>query len=106
MQLLVNDQQEITSYVIFGGLVGGIDYVGPVPDTFTDDFKSKRYCLQDDVIVLNSAYVAPTPTEPKQAPSPEQQSLTAVAQQMAEQRQYIASVEQALTALAQGGTKS
>ncbi|MCG0635018.1 hypothetical protein IMAU80128_03387 [Lactiplantibacillus plantarum] len=36
----------------------------------------------------------------------EQQALTAMAQKMADQQQHIESLEQALTALAEGGTKS
>lgn len=39
-------------------------------------------------------------------PTTEQESLTAIAQKMADQQQHIASLEQALTALAQGGANS
>lgn len=39
-------------------------------------------------------------------PTTEQESLTTIAQKMADQQQHIASLEQALTALAQGGTNS
>lgn len=39
-------------------------------------------------------------------PTAEQESLTAIAQQMADQQQHIDSLEKALTALAQGGAKS
>lgn len=39
-------------------------------------------------------------------PTAEQESLTAIAQQMANQQQHIESLEKALTTLAQGGAKS
>lgn len=39
-------------------------------------------------------------------PTTEQESLTAIAQKMADQQQHIESLEQALTALAQGGANS
>lgn len=40
------------------------------------------------------------------APTPEQQSLTELGEQIADQQQHIASLEQALTVLAKGGAKS
>ncbi|GJI52560.1 DUF2977 domain-containing protein [Lactiplantibacillus plantarum] len=105
MQLLINDQQAITGYVTTGSVDQGIEYTGTIPDGFETNFKPSFYLLQDSVIVANPNYVAPIEPTPDSGPTAEQESLTAMAQQMAVQQQHIASLEQALTALAEGGTK-
>lgn len=62
-------------------------------DASTDKFTG----ADEPEVITQGAVVGPTS---------EQESLTAIAQKMADQQQHIASLEQALTALAQGGTKS
>lgn len=100
MQLLIDEQQQITSYATFGGLVDGIDYAGPIPATFTLDFQSGRYLLQQNVIVVNPDYVAPS--YPTEQPSDLQQAITALGEQAGDS---IKQLQQAVTALAQGGVK-
>lgn len=106
MQLLINDQQAITGYVTTGSVEQGIEYTGTLPDGFEENFKPSFYLFQNDTVVANPNYVTPVEPTPDSGPTPEQESLTAMAQQMADQQQQIASIEKALTALAQGGAKS
>ncbi|MDN6014951.1 MAG: DUF2977 domain-containing protein [Lactiplantibacillus plantarum] len=107
MQILVNSENEITDYVLLGQSAGGIEIENEaLPDNFFETFKPKCYLYKDGQIILNENWVDPN-TIPKSAtPTTDQQAITAMAQQMADQQQHIASLEQALTALAQGGTKS
>ncbi|QBX93893.1 DUF2977 domain-containing protein [Lactiplantibacillus plantarum] len=106
MQLLINNQQAITGYVTTGSVEQGIEYTGTLPDGFEENFKPSFYLFQNGTVVANPNYVTPVEPTPDSGPTAEQESLTAMAQQMADQQQHIASLEQALTALAQGGTKS
>ncbi|MGQ2804735.1 DUF2977 domain-containing protein [Lactiplantibacillus plantarum] len=105
MQLLINDKQAITGYVTTGSVEQGIEYTGTLPDGFEENFKPSFYLFQNDTVVANPNYVTPVEPTPDSGPTPEQESLTAMAQQMAVQQQHIASLEQALTALTKGGTK-
>lgn len=51
-------------------------------------------------------YAKQSEQPPAPVPTTEQESLTALAKQLADQQQHIVSLEKALTALAQGGTNS
>lgn len=104
MQLLVDEQKAITGYVTVGSTDQGIEYTGTVPDGFEENFKPSFYLFQNGTVVANPNYVTPVEPTPDSGPTPEQESLTAMAQQMAVQ-QHIASLEQALTALTKGGAK-
>lgn len=107
MQILVNDESEITDYVLLGQSTGGIEVVSEeLPDNFFDAFKPKYYLYKDGQIILNKNWVDPNTITKSETPTAEQQAITAMAQKMADQQQHIASLEQALTALAQGGTNS
>lgn len=106
MQLLINDQQAITGYVTTGSVSQGIEYTGTLPDGFEENFKPSFYLFQNGTVVANPNYVTPVEPTPDSGPTAEQEALTAMAQQMADQQQHIASLEQALTALAQGGANS
>lgn len=105
MQLLINDQQAITGYVTTGSVAQGIEYDGSLPGGFETNFKPSFYLLKDNAIVPNPDYVEPEETPPVVTPTAEQQAITALAQQSADQQSHIESLEQALTALAQGGSK-
>lgn len=105
MQLLINDQQAITGYVTTGSVSQGIEYDGALPDGFEENFKPSFYLFQNGTIVANQNYVTPVEPTPDSGPTAEQESLTAMAEQIADQQQHIASIEQALTALTQGGSK-
>lgn len=106
MQLLINDKQAITGYVTTGSVEQGIEYTGTLPDGFEENFKPSFYLFQNGTVVANQNYVVPVEPTPDIRPTAEQESLTAMALQIANQQQHIASLEQALTSLAEGGTKS
>lgn len=105
MQISVNDKKEIIGYAVTGSLTDAI-IVDKVPEDFMANFKPSFYLLQNGTVIVNPNYVAPVESTPDSRPTAEQESLTAIAQQMADQQQHIASLEKALTALAQGGAKS
>lgn len=75
-------------------LVDPYDTTAPINDPITWDGSKWNYA--DTAKASQLSY----------APTPEQQSLTELGQQMADQQQQIASLEKALTALAKGGAKS
>ncbi|MDF2313772.1 DUF2977 domain-containing protein [Lactiplantibacillus pentosus] len=106
MQLLINNQQAIIGYVTVGSADQGIEYTGTLPDGFEENFKPSFYLFQNGTIIANPNYVTPVEPTPDSRPTPEQESLTAMAQQVAEQQKHIASLEQALTALVEEGAKS
>lgn len=107
MQIIVNDKNEITDYVLLGQSSGGIEIANEtLPDNFFDTFKPGCYLYKDGQISLNENWVDPNTISKSTTPTSDQQAITAMAQQMADQQQHIASLEQALTALAQGGAKS
>ncbi|MDG2980880.1 DUF2977 domain-containing protein [Latilactobacillus curvatus] len=71
MQLILNENSEITTYVEIGNAENGVDYDGPIPADFYADFEPQKYKLTAGVIVINTDYVrpevsAPTPTLTKQ----------------------------------------
>lgn len=106
MQFEINNNQEILAYATLGGFTDGVEVHDPViPDDFEKNFKPSFYLLQNGAVVVNPNYVAPVEPTLDSGPTADQESLTSMAQQMADQQQQIASLEQALTALAQGGSK-
>lgn len=68
MKLIINDKQEIISYVLIGDMTDSIEFKGAVPDGFEENFKPSFYLLQNNMIVLNPNYTEPaqptTPTGP------------------------------------------
>ena len=106
MQFELSATKEILAYATLGGITDGVEVHDPVlPDDFEANFKPYFYLLQNGAVIINQHYVAPVDPTPDIKPTDEQESLTAMAQQMAVQQQHIASLEQALTALAKGETK-
>lgn len=107
MQFEINENKEILAYATLGRFTDGVEVDSPViPDDFEEKFKPSFYLLQNGTIIVNPNYVAPVESTPDSGPTAEQKSLTAMAQQVADQQKHIASLEQALTALAEGGAKS
>ncbi|WP_432224499.1 DUF2977 domain-containing protein [Lactiplantibacillus argentoratensis] len=107
MQFDLSENKEILAYATLGGLTDGVEVHDPVlPDDFEKNFKPSFYLLQNGTVIVNPNYVTPVEPTPDSRPTAEQESLTAIAQKMADQQQHIASLEQALTALAQGGANS
>lgn len=105
MKILVNNKTEVTAYVTIGDLPNSIDYDGVVPGDFETKFQPYFYLIQNGQLVVNPDFKE-LDLSIQSEPTSEQLALTAVAQQMADQQQHIASLEQALTALAKGGTNS
>lgn len=65
MILSVNKKSEILSYVEIGGIEGGLEYIGELPDGFRDNFKPRYYLLSNGLIEVNPDYSEPTTEEPK-----------------------------------------
>lgn len=61
MKLVLNNNQEIISYVLIGDMTDSIEYQGTIPDGFEEDFKPSFYLLQNNEITVNSDYVPPKP---------------------------------------------
>ena len=105
MEVKVDVNGLIVAFAVVGQIDGGQQVTGEVPANFIDEFQPNKFKLIECNVVKNPDYVAPVAMEPVLSPSTEQEALTAVAQQMADQQQHIDSLESALTAIVQGGTK-
>lgn len=104
MQILVNKNNEITDYSMLGGFANGVNYSGALPTDFEANFKPKFYLISGSEIVKNNNFVEVQPEVPVETdPSPEQQAITALAQQVADLTEANTQLEQAITALATGG---
>lgn len=103
MQLLVDQQQQITSYASFGSLTGGIDYTGQIPDEFTVDFQPGRYLLKQNLIVINPDYTAPT--EAPTMPTTEQQLLMQQEKDIIQLKQLAMDQEEKIATLSKGSAK-
>ena len=55
MQILLNSNNEITSYAIVGGLENGVE-VETIPENFEITFKPLRYKYENNQIFLNESY--------------------------------------------------
>jgi hypothetical protein len=75
MKLLLNEKNEILSYILLGDIDGTIEYDGEIPDDFEDSFKPSFYMLQDDEIIENSNYVEPASTPPVSSPTSMQEAV-------------------------------
>lgn len=94
LQLELNDENEILSYLKFGGVedVTLTEYNGPVPDNFEDDFKPLYFMLKDSEIVENPNYVAPKPPEVK--PSDLEKQVATLGYQQMVDNQTIDALQQ------------
>ncbi|MCP8855247.1 DUF2977 domain-containing protein [Latilactobacillus sakei] len=61
MKLVINDKQEIISYVSIGDMTGSIEFKGAVPAGFEDNFQPAFYLLRNNEITVNPDYVSPKP---------------------------------------------
>lgn len=64
MKLVLNEKNEILSYISLGDVDNSVEYEGEVPEDFYDNFKLKFYMLVDGAIVENPDYVAPSSSVP------------------------------------------
>lgn len=65
MQILVNENNLITSYAIVGGFEDGIEIDDSiVPQDFTQNYKPKYYSYQNEQIIVNPNYQTETPVQP------------------------------------------
>lgn len=55
MQILLNSNNEITSYAIVGGFDNGVD-VDNIPQDFINSFKPLKYKYENEKITLNKNY--------------------------------------------------
>ena len=106
MQIKIDENNLIQSYSMIGNIDGGIEVEQSlIPNNFEIDFVPEFYKFTNGGIVVNGDYVEPI--SPIETPTAEQQALTALAQQIAdndtENKTQLTSIEQALTALATGG---
>jgi hypothetical protein len=79
MKLVLNEKNEILSYISLGDVEGAIDYQGEIPEDFYEKFKPSFYLLKNDEIVENPDYVEPEP--PVIGPSIIEQQLAALGYQ-------------------------
>lgn len=105
MEIKIDPNGLIIAYAIVGELDGGTTTTAQLPDNFVNEFQPNKFKLIGNQISENTDYVEPVAPVPEVTHTAEQQAITALAQQTADQQAHIASLEQALTALAQGGTK-
>lgn len=105
MEVKVDVNGLIVAFAEVGQIEGGQRVTGQVPANFNDDFQPGKFRFVENEVVENPNYVAPVATGPALAPSTEQEALTVLAQQFSDQQQHLESVEQAITALAQGGNQ-
>ncbi len=65
MQILLNSNNEITSYAIVGGFDNGVD-VDNIPQDFINSFKPLKYKYENEQISLNKNYSEEvnTPVQP------------------------------------------
>ncbi|OOO71618.1 DUF2977 domain-containing protein [Staphylococcus saprophyticus] len=55
MQILLNKDNEITSYAVIGGFENGIE-IDKYPDTFTEVFEPRMFKYVDGAIVKNDNF--------------------------------------------------
>lgn len=66
IRLVLNETDEILSYVSVGSMEGTVEYTGELPVGFKANFKPLFYKLNNGEITRNEDYVTPEP--PKVAP--------------------------------------
>lgn len=71
MQILLNSNNEITSYAIVGGFEKSVE-VNEIPNDFINNFKPLKYKYENEQIVLNENYSeeVSTPVQPPIAHTP------------------------------------
>ncbi|WP_249703538.1 DUF2977 domain-containing protein [Pediococcus pentosaceus] len=89
MKLELNENNEIVSFLKYGGVEGinFMEFDGVIPDDFEKNFKPSFYMLKDELIIENPNYAEPEP--PEVNPSNEQQILM-------QQSKTIAQIQQML----------
>lgn len=63
MQILINNDNEITNYAIVGGFEDGIE-VDNIPDSFIVNFKPRYYLYNEEKIEVNKEYKEETESFP------------------------------------------
>lgn len=64
MKLVLNEKNEILSYISLGDVDGAVDYQGEIPEDFYEKFKPEFYMLVDGAIGENPDYVEPSSSLP------------------------------------------
>ncbi|MCT3268869.1 DUF2977 domain-containing protein [Lactiplantibacillus plantarum] len=105
MQIKLDKTKHVVSYALVGDLEDAIDYdESQLPADFLTATDSSAYWLIDGVLTKDPNYAPSIQPVVEDQPSNEQQSLTKLAQQVTEQQEHIASLEESLTQLVKGGT--
>ena len=68
MQIIINENNEITSYAVIGNMKDGIE-VNDIPSRFIIDFKPRLYVYSNGQIVLNENYSSGNNEQPIQPPN-------------------------------------
>ena len=68
MQIIINENNEITSYAVIGNMKDGIE-VNDYPSAFTLEFKPRLFLYVDGQIVLNENYSSGNNEQPMQPPN-------------------------------------
>ena len=99
MEIKTENNGLIMAFAEIGGIEDGKEINTVLHEGFADEFEPGKYKLSNDQVILNPDYESPSYTEPSLPATEEQVSLTSIAK-------HIASLEQALTVLVQGGINS
>ncbi|WP_204206003.1 DUF2977 domain-containing protein [Mammaliicoccus sciuri] len=67
MRILLNSNNEITSYAIVGGFENGVE-VNEIPNDFINNFKPLKYKYENEQIFLNENYSNNNNEQPIQPP--------------------------------------
>lgn len=84
MQIIVNDENEITSCITVGTAANGITVDDDLmPETWHNHFKPGEYIYADNAIVVNPNYTDQT-NEPVSGPTLEMQAINVLGMQVAQ----------------------
>ncbi|TWW13589.1 hypothetical protein LABALGNA3A7_05120 [Dellaglioa algida] len=86
MKIVLNDKQEIISYVIFGDIENSIEYDYVIPDGFEAQFKPSFFMVENGAIRLNPNYEAPITDNPETVPTQTDKTIAQLMLQQAQQK--------------------
>lgn len=102
MQVLTNDKNEITSFVIVGTVENGIEVSKEIPADFQKKFKPAYYLYNNGKITINPNWSDPETTVVDTGPSELQQVMMAQAQTTAMMQQMLMAQATDIAKLKQG----
>lgn len=94
MQLILNQNSEITDYVLVGITNSGIEFNGAIPSDFEENFKPHFYSFKNREIVINPDYEDPVFELPeKTGPTAEQVMINQLGLKYAELAAKVGKLE-------------